>query len=92
MCNCVESKTHGIPNDLNVHNCEYIALRNSHIPAAGALPASARRETRLTGRRFLFGRWMNELMRGGDHREDSHKPSDTQPANDPVQVLLRASK
>jgi hypothetical protein len=33
---------------------------------------------------------MNELMRGGDHREDSHKPSDTQPA-DLMQAVLRAS-
>jgi hypothetical protein len=36
MCSCSESKTNGVPNDLGVHDCGYVALRNSHIPAAEA--------------------------------------------------------
>jgi hypothetical protein len=35
-CNCAESRTAGVPNYLGVHDCEYVALRNSQIPAAEA--------------------------------------------------------
>jgi hypothetical protein len=67
-CNCSESKTNGVPNNLHVHDCEYIAFRNSHIPAAMAFAdKKAGRLDSLWTRRFI--RRMDELMRGDQPQE-----------------------
>jgi hypothetical protein len=87
-CNCAESKTAGVPNDLGVHDCEYIALRNLRIPAAEAF-ANKHTPTGAAGWTKVLIRKMDDLVRD-DQRKDHNKDTDTEAA-DLLQVLLRAS-
>jgi hypothetical protein len=86
MCNCAESKLHGVSNNLRRHDCQYVALRNSFIPAAEAF--ANKRAPRGDWTR-VFIRKMDDLVRD-DQRKDHNKDTDTEPA-DLLQVLLRAS-
>jgi hypothetical protein len=83
-CNCSESKTHGVPNNLHKHNCEYIAFRNSRLDEAMAFAdRKASRSEALWTRVFI--RRMEEQVRGNLH--------DKEPAPAPVvqqSALLQA--
>src|SRR4030095_4955775 len=71
-CNCSESKTNGVPNNLNVHDCEYIQNRNALIPKA--IEYADKRESRNTNAwTRVFIRKMDGLMRG-DHQEPAPAP------------------
>lgn len=67
-CNCSESKTNGVPNNLGVHDCEYIQSRNALIPKAIEY-ADKRASRNTTDWTRLFIRKMDNLFRGTFHDE-----------------------
>ncbi len=91
MCNCAESRIMGEPNELNRHSCEYIAMRNSHIPAAEAFAdRKARRSDPLWTRVFI--RRMDMLVKadlGSNSQHDSQydSPHDSQHDTQPTEPI-----
>jgi hypothetical protein len=91
-CNCSESKTNGIPNDLHVHDCEYIAFRNSRLDEAMDFA------DRKAGRRLdpqwtrIFIKKMDELVHGAALHDE---PKEVTLASSPsalLQAMLDANR
>jgi hypothetical protein len=83
-CNCSESKTYGVPNNLHVHDCEYVSYRNSHIPAAMAFADRKASRAEAVWTR-IFIRKMDELVSGAQPKEPAPAPVVNQQS-----ALLRA--